>query len=140
MYSRRDNFGCHFFDSLYSKIDDGPLTNAEIGRDYCNQLFRVEESLKSLTPEERFCKCLELEKPIPEAFWCWLEKLEPLKGSALSKAVTYALNQRPYMENYLLMFLIKQCRRECHLSLYCWAKELALCRYSEGSCCFCCSI
>ena len=34
--------------------------------------------------------------------WCWLEKLQPLRGSALSRAVTYALKQRPYMENYLL--------------------------------------
>lgn len=36
------------------------------------------------------------------AFWCWLEKLVVLKGSALGKAVTYAKNQKPYMENYLL--------------------------------------
>ena len=28
--------------------------------------------------------------------------LEPLKGSVLGKAVTYARNQKPYMENYLL--------------------------------------
>ena len=84
------------------KAADAPLTSAEIGRDYCNQLFKVEESLKDLTPEERFCKRLELEKPILEAFWCWLESLKVLKGSALGKAVTYAMNQRPFMENYLL--------------------------------------
>ena len=84
------------------KAVDAPLTSAEIGRDYCNRLFKVEESLKDLTPEERFCKRLELEKPILEAFWCWLESLNVLKGSALGKAVTYAMNQRPFMENYLL--------------------------------------
>lgn len=84
------------------KAADAPLTSAEIGRDYCNRLFKVEESLKDLTPEERFCKRLELEKPILEAFWCWLESLNVLKGSALGKAVTYAMNQRPFMENYLL--------------------------------------
>lgn len=84
------------------KAADAPLTSAEIGRDYCNQLFKVEESLKDLTPEDRFCKRLELEKPILEAFWCWLESLNVLKGSALGKAVTYAMNQRPFMENYLL--------------------------------------
>ena len=84
------------------KAADAPLTSAEIGRDYCNQLFKVEESLKDLTPEERFCKRLELEKPILEAFWCWLESLNVLKGSALGKAVTYAMNQRPFMVNYLL--------------------------------------
>ena len=84
------------------KAADAPLTSAEIGRDYCNQLFKVEESLKDLTPEDRFCKRLELEKPILEAFWCWLDSLNVLKGSALGKAVTYAMNQRPFMENYLL--------------------------------------
>ena len=84
------------------KATDSPLTSAEIRRDYCNQLFKVVESLKDLTPEERFCKRLELKKPILEAFWCWLESLNVLKGSALGKAVTYAMNQRPFMENYLL--------------------------------------
>ena len=84
------------------KAVDAPLTSAEIGRDFCNQLFKVEESLKDLTPKERFCKRLELEKPILEVFWCWLESLTVLKGSALGKAVTYAMNQRPFMENYLL--------------------------------------
>lgn len=43
-----------------------------------------------------------MEKPILEAFWCWLDSLNTLKGSALGKAVTYARNQKPYMGNYLL--------------------------------------
>ncbi len=43
-----------------------------------------------------------MEKPVLEAFWCWLDSLSTLKGSALGKAVTYARNQKPYMENYLL--------------------------------------
>ena len=43
-----------------------------------------------------------MEKPVLEAFWCWLDSLNALKGSALGKAVTYAQNQKPYMENYLL--------------------------------------
>lgn len=84
------------------KAPDAPPTYAEIGRDYCSQLFKIEEGLKGLSPEERFRRRLELEKPVLEAFWCWLEKLTVLKGSALGKAVTYAINQRPYMENYLL--------------------------------------
>lgn len=84
------------------KAADAPLTGAEVGRDYCNQLFKIEEGLKDLSPEERFCKRLELEKPVLEAFWCWLDGLSVLKGSSLGKAVTYAQNQKPYMENYLL--------------------------------------
>ena len=48
-------------------------------------------------------KRLELEKPVLEAFWCWLEKLNVLKGSALFKAITYAKNQKPYLENICSM-------------------------------------
>lgn len=81
---------------------DAPPTNAEIGRQYCDKLFSIEDSLKDLSPEEKFRKRLELAKPVLEAFWCWLDSLNALKGSALGKAVTYAQNQRPYMENYLL--------------------------------------
>ena len=32
----------------------------------------------------------------------WLETVNPAGGSRLAKAVTYAKNQKPYMENYLL--------------------------------------
>jgi transposase len=84
------------------KANGAPPTNAEIGRDYCDKLFHIEESLKELTPEERYAKRLELERPVLDAFWCWLENLTVLNGSALGKAVAYAKNQRPYMENYLL--------------------------------------
>lgn len=59
------------------------------------QVFRENgQSLKN--------KRLELERPVLDAFWCWLEKLNVLKGSALFKAITYAKNQKPYLENYLL--------------------------------------
>ena len=92
-----------FVEAIPSKKNAGaPLTSAEIGRDYCNQLFKIEERLKDISSEERKNKRLELEKPVLDAFWCWLESLNVLKGSSLGKAVTYALNQRPYMENYLL--------------------------------------
>ena len=84
------------------KSPDDPLTSAEIGRQYCDKLFAIEDNLKGLTSEERKVKRLELEKPVLEAFWCWLDSVNALKGSALGKAVTYAKNQKPYMENYLL--------------------------------------
>lgn len=84
------------------KANDAGLTSAEIGLQYCNKLFAIEDTLKDLSFEERFCKRLELEKPVLEAFWCWLDSVNALKGSALGKAVTYAQNQKPYMENYLL--------------------------------------
>ena len=49
---------------------DGLPTIAEIGRQYCDKLFAIEDSLKDLSNEERFCKRLELEKPVLEAFGC----------------------------------------------------------------------
>jgi transposase len=84
------------------KASDTPRTAAEIGRDYCNQLFEIERTLVDLSPHKRKEERLRLEKPVLEAFWCWLGTLAPLKGSRLGKAVTYALNQKLYMENYLL--------------------------------------
>ena len=43
-----------------------------------------------------------MEKPVLEAFWCWIDSITALKGSALGKDLVYANNQRPSMENYLL--------------------------------------
>lgn len=92
-----------FVEAIPTKKASGTTpTSAEIGRQYCDKLFAIEDSLKDLSPEERFCKRLELEKPVLEAFWCWLDSINALKGSALGKAVTYAQNQKPYMGNYLL--------------------------------------
>lgn len=77
-------------------------TPAEIGFDYCNQLFKLEEGYADLDAETRKAKRLESEPAIWEAYWSWLETIDPAGGSRLAKAVTYAKNQKPYMENYLL--------------------------------------
>ena len=39
--------------------------------------------------------------PLLEAYWWWLEKLEPVPGSKLAEAVTYAKNQKPYLNAFL---------------------------------------
>ena len=77
-------------------------TPAEIGFDYCNQLFELEKEYADLDAETRKVKRLETEPAIWKAYWSWLETLYPTGGSCLDKAVTYAKNQKPYMENYLL--------------------------------------
>ena len=77
-------------------------TPAEIGLDYCNQLFELEKEYADLDADTRKAKRLETESAIWEAYWSWLETVKPAGGSRLAKAVTYAKNQKPYMENYLL--------------------------------------
>lgn len=77
-------------------------TPAEIGLDYCNQLFKLEKEYADLDADTRKTRRLETEPAIWEAYWSWLETVDPAGGSRLAKAVTYAKNQKPYMENYLL--------------------------------------
>ena len=77
-------------------------THAEIGLDYCNQLFELEKEYADLDADTRKAERLETEPAIWEAYWSWLESVNPAGGSRLAKAVTYAKNQKPYMENYLL--------------------------------------
>jgi len=91
-----------FVEAIPDKKSGGPKTNAETGRDYCNELFRIEDTLKNLTPEERFSKRLELAKPVLDEFWNWLEGINTLPGSAIGKAREYALNQKQFLMNYLL--------------------------------------
>lgn len=77
-------------------------TPAEIGFDYCSQLFELEKEYADLDVDTRKAKRLETEPAIWEAYWSWLETVDAAGGSRLAKAVTYAKNQKPYMENYLL--------------------------------------
>ena len=77
-------------------------TPAEIGFDYCNQLFEREREYADLDADTRKAKRLETEPAIWEAYWSWLETVDPAGGSRLAQAVTYAKNQKPYMEYYLL--------------------------------------
>jgi hypothetical protein len=62
----------------------------------------VESILSEKSPEERTRTRKELEVPILNSFWEWLEKQKPVSGSRFAAAVYYAKNQKPVMENYLL--------------------------------------
>ena len=84
------------------KAGEHPGSFAETGIAYCDKLFAIENVLKDLSPEDRYTQRLEREKPVLDAFWAWLNTVNPLRGSKLAKAVAYAQNQKPYMENYLL--------------------------------------
>ena len=84
------------------KASEANGSYAKQGIAYCNKLFEIEADLTDMSPEDRYNVRLELEKPVLEAFWSWLNSFVPLRGSKLAAAVTYARNQKPYLENYLL--------------------------------------
>ena len=93
----------YWHDALPGKSKKSPdKTPAEIGFDYCHQLFELEKEYADLDADTRKAKRLKTESAIWEAYWSWLETVKPAGGSRLAKAVTYAKNQKPYMENYLL--------------------------------------
>ena len=88
----------YWHDALPGKTKKSPdKTPAEIGFDYCNQLFELEKEYADLDADTRKAKRLETEPAIWEAYWSWLETVNPAGGSRLAKAVTYAKNQKPYI-------------------------------------------
>ena len=40
-------------------------------------------------------------EPLLDAYWAWVEKLNPSAGSKLKDAVTYARNQKQYLNAFL---------------------------------------
>ena len=91
----------YMFEAVPKKTKDTTQSPALTGLAYCDRLFDIERELADFTPDERKQKRLESERPLLDSFWEWVEKQNPLGGSKFSKAVNYALNQKPYMENYL---------------------------------------
>ena len=82
------------------KRKDSP---AAMGECYCSQLFKLEQALAELTPEERYEKRLEQEKPVLDALLSWANEMQAKTApkSALGKAIHYLLEQWPYLTRYL---------------------------------------
>lgn len=78
-----------------------PNSAAVTGLAYCTRLFTIEKQIASLSPEERYIKRQELEKPILDALFAWVNTREAAPKSALGQAMTYLKNQQPYLENYM---------------------------------------
>ena len=70
---------------------------------YCSRLFRLEDALAELTPEERHEKRLEQEKPVLGAMSAWANELilKTAPKSALGRALHYLLEQWPYLLRYM---------------------------------------
>ncbi|MEI3091254.1 MAG: transposase [Oscillospiraceae bacterium] len=76
---------------------------AAIGECYCSRLFKLEQALAELTPEERHKKRLEQEKPVLDELLSWANEMQAKTApkSALGKAIYYLLEQWPYLTRYL---------------------------------------
>ena len=76
---------------------------AAIGECYCSRLFKLEEAFAELTPEERYKKRLEQEKPVLDALLSWANELQVKTApkSAMGRAIHYLLEQWPYLTRYL---------------------------------------
>ena len=71
---------------------------------YCDRLFQIEESISRKCIDDyrkRKELRLEKEKSVLEAFFAWLESLNPVKNTRLDKAVTYVRNQKETAMTYL---------------------------------------
>lgn len=74
------------------------------GLEYCNKLFKLEEEIREISPEERIKRRHEKAKPLLAEYFAWAEKHEPivLPKSKLGEAIGYSLKQRKYLESFLL--------------------------------------
>lgn len=76
-------------------------SNAAQALAYIDKLFKFEEELATLSPEERSVKREKLENPILDAYWKLIDSIDATKGSNLYKAVQYSLNQKEYLMVYM---------------------------------------
>lgn len=78
---------------------------AKTGEDYLLKLFAIESMAdkQSLSPEERLNLRNEKSKKIIDEFYEWISSIEhkALPQSLVGKAVTYAINQKEYLCNFL---------------------------------------
>lgn len=98
------------------KRKDAP---AAMGEWYCSQLFKLEQALAELTPEERYEKRLEQEKPVLDTLLSWANDMQAKTApkSALGKAIHYLLEQWSYLARYLEDGRLELCNNRAERSI-----------------------
>ena len=74
--------------------------------DYCNQIFKIEQELQELSPEERYEQRHLQVKQVIESLYDFLGSFIPMKVK-LQTSVHYVLNEKQE-----LMTILKDCRLE----------------------------
>ena len=77
----------YLFEAVPKKTKDTTQLPALTGLAYCDRLFGIGRKLADLSADERRQKRLELERPLLDSFWEWVEKQNQLGGSKFAKAV-----------------------------------------------------
>jgi len=76
-------------------------SKAAIGYEYCNKLFALERKYEGCSPKHRQEMRQAQTEPVLDAYWAWVEKLDPEPGSKLEDAVKYATNQKQALNTFL---------------------------------------
>lgn len=76
-------------------------SKAAVGYEYCNKLFALEKKFSGMSDDVRKTARQVKAEPLLEAYWLWLKTLDPVPGSKLAEAVTYAQNQKCYLSAFL---------------------------------------
>ena len=69
-------------------------SKAAVGFQYCNKIFSLEKKCADLNDKLRKEYRQNYILPVLEEYFCWVNTLDPEKGSKLAEAVTYAKNQK----------------------------------------------
>jgi len=91
----------HYWREAMPKGATKETSKAAWGYDYCNKLFALEKKFSTLKDEIRKTARQVEAEPLLEAYWWWVEKLDPAPGSKLADAVTYAKNQKQFLNAFL---------------------------------------
>ncbi len=88
---------------LDNKGKEIPGSKGAEGREFINLLFKLEDEMSDLTYDKKREKRQEASRAILDAFWSWVEETSNFftTNEKLTKALTYATNQRKYLETFL---------------------------------------
>ena len=92
-----------YFDEAVKALPNGKKStgSAATGQAYCTKLFKIEQTLADLSPEERYKKRLEQAKPVLDELFAWAKTRGAAPKSALGKALGYLDEQEVYLRTYL---------------------------------------
>lgn len=97
--------GCwaHLRRKFYDSVPDHNMSLPGAAREgvrYCDKLFRIEERLEKVDPEERKRVRDQESRQVIDEFYTWLDTVQPGTKN-LREAVTFARNQKVYLLRFL---------------------------------------